>query len=206
MANGQVSPPVGVPGALALIRLRGLVQGGEIEPRAVTVDYARLRVAGGGGAAATAVRDRIDSCDDLYPIAKGQPAGTLLRETRSLAEVPAGIASELARLDDNEAALMPDQGGGVTILMLCRRTATVATNALDQATVDALVAAETAAAAGSAAVPFRVGDVPRLDPALGFGRGPTRQQLREELLNQRLGGLAEGHLARLRAEAIIRRP
>jgi len=205
MANGQVSPPVGVPGALALIRLRGLVQGGEIEPRAVTVDYARLRVAG-GSAAAAALRGRIDSCDDLYPIAKGQPAGTLLRETRSLAEVPAGIASELARLDDNEAALMPDQGGGATILMLCRRAATVATNALDQATVDALVAAETAAAAGSAAVPFKVGDVPRLDPALGFGRGPTRQQLREELLNQRLGGLAEGHLAQLRAEAIIRRP
>lgn len=200
MSNGQVSPPVSVPGAIALIRLRGLQQGGEIDPARVTVDYARLAVAGGPDEAAR-LGAAIDTCDDLYRIARGQPAGTLLRETRTMASVPADIAAELARLDDNEVSIARIGGATAVLVMLCHRSATVAATALSAPDAAALASADTAPA-----VPFKIGEVPRIDPDLGFGKGPTRAQLREELVNQRLGGMADGQLARLRAEAIIRRP
>lgn len=200
LSNGAVSPPVAVPGAIALIRLRGLEQGGEIDPRRVTVDYARLVISGGRQEAAR-ISAGIDTCDDLYRFARGQPAGTLVRETRTMASVPADIAAELARLDDNEISTARMQGASPVLVMLCRRSATVAANALSAAE-----AVEIAAADIAPAVPFKIGDVPRINLDLGFGKGPTRAQLREELINQRLGGMADSYLARLRAEAIIRRP
>lgn len=200
MSNGQVSAPVPLPGAIALVRLRGLQQGGDIDPARVSVDYAVLTVAGGAEAAAH-LRAEVDTCDDLYRVNRGAGAGTLLRETRAMAAVPADIAAELVRLDDNEVSPPLARGNAQVLVMLCRRSATVAVNVLS-----APEAAELAGAGSAPAVPFRIGDVPRINPDLGFGKGPTRAQLREELVNQRLGGLAEIYLARLRAEAIIRRP
>lgn len=82
-------------------------------------------------------------------------------------------------------------GGSLVFLMLCKRSATLAAGA-------APAVADTSAPA--------VGGPPAIDPTLGFGQGPSRAQVREELVNQRLGALADGWLAELKANAIIRTP
>ncbi|WP_108853368.1 peptidylprolyl isomerase [Albidovulum aquaemixtae] len=193
MANGQVSPPVPLGGAIAIVRLRGIQQGGEIAARNLTVDYAQFLIPGGRSPAALAeaerVRGEVDTCDDLYRVASGLPAGRLLRDERPLGQVPADIAAELARLDDNESSATLTRGGALVFLMLCERRATLAEGGLPSAT------------AASA-----VEGAPAVDPELGFGAGPSRAQIREELTNQQLAGYADGYLAELRANAIIQTP
>ncbi|MEI2804990.1 MAG: peptidylprolyl isomerase [Albidovulum sp.] len=195
MGNGQVSPPINLGNAIAIVRLRGLEQGGEITPANLTVDYAQVLIPGGRTPATLAeaerIRGEVDTCDDLYRVFKGAPAGTVLRETRALSQVPATIAGELAHLDDNEVSATLTSGNALVFLMLCKRSATLASGA-------APVVADTSAA--------DAGGSPAIDPTLGFGQGPSRAQVREELVNQRLGALADGWLAGLKANAIIRTP
>ncbi len=137
------------------------------------------------------IRGEADTCDDLYRVFKAAPAGTVLRETRALSQVPGTIAGELAHLDDNEVSTALTSGNALVFLMLCKRSATLASGA--------------APVVAGAAAPAAEGS-PAIDPALGFGQGPSRAQVREELVNQRLGALADGWLAELKANAIIRTP
>ena len=193
MGNGQVSPPINLGNAIAIVRLRGIEQGGEISAANLTVEYAQVVLPGGRSpetlAEAERIRGEIDTCDDLYRVFGGAPAGTVRRETRALSQVPGDIAGELARLDDNEVSTALTSGGGLVFLMLCKRSATLAAGA----------------SAADLAAPAADG-VPAIDPTLGFGQGPSRAQVREELVNQRLGALADGWLAELKANAIIRTP
>jgi peptidyl-prolyl cis-trans isomerase SurA len=66
----------------------------------------------------------VDTCDDLYGIAKGQPEERLVIEVLPVAEIPADYAMELAQLDDNEVstALTTADGQNLVFLMLCGRT------------------------------------------------------------------------------------
>ncbi len=193
LANGQVSPPVSLGNAIAIVRLRGIQQGGEIEARNTTVDYAQFLIPGGRSPEALAeaerVRGEVDTCDDLYRVGRGLPADRLLREQRPLGQVPADIAAELARLDDNESSASLTRGGALVFLMLCKRSATLAEGGLPPAE-----AAST------------IEGAPAIDPELGFGAGPSRSQIREELTNQQLNGFATGYLAELRANAVIQKP
>lgn len=195
MGNGQVSPPINLGNAIAIVRLRGIEQGGEITAAGISVDYAQVLLPGGRSpetlAEAERIRGEVDTCDDLYRVFSGAPAGTVRRETRALSQVPADIAGELQRLDDNEVSTALTSGGGLVFLMLCKRSATLATGSATAAEAIAAPAVEGA---------------PAIDPTLGFGQGPSRAQVREELTNQRLAALAEGWLAELRANAIIRTP
>lgn len=196
LGNGQVSPPLPLGNAIGIFRMRGLEQGGGIEPRNTTVDYAQYLIPGGRTAETLAeaarVRGEVDTCDDLYRVARGKPAELLLRDTLPLPRVPADIAAELARLDDNESSTALTRGNALVFLMLCKRSATIAEGT--DPTVPVTVSTEPAEG------------VPAIDPTLGFGAGPNRAQVREELTNQRLAGLAEGFLAELRADAIIDTP
>lgn len=195
LGNGQVSPPIPLGNAIAIVRLRGIEQGDRIAPANLTVDYAQVLIPGGRTEAALAeaarIRGEIDNCDDLYRVFKGAPEGTVVRETRTLAQVPATIAGELAHLDDNEVSTALTSGNSLLFLMLCKRSATLATGV--------------APTLASAAAPGSDG-APEIDPTLGFGQGPSRAQVRDELTNQRLGALAEGWLAELKANALIRTP
>ncbi|MCB2134397.1 MAG: peptidylprolyl isomerase [Rhodobacteraceae bacterium] len=194
MRNGQVSPPIPLGNAIAIFQLRGVQQGGDIDPRNITVDYAQYLIPGGRGPAALAeaerVRGEVDTCDDLYRVASGKPAEWLTRETRALPQVPSDIAAELSRLDDRESSIALVRGDALVFLMLCKRSATIDLAAVDPA---------------AASAPASEG-VPAIDPELGFGAGPSRAQVRDELFNQRLSGLADGWLAELRANARIRTP
>ncbi|MCU9846475.1 peptidylprolyl isomerase [Defluviimonas sp. WL0024] len=194
LAQGQVSPPIPLGDAMAIFRMRGTSEGGEIKPANITVDYAQYLIPGAGTADAQAeaarIRAKADTCDDLYRVLRGAPATQLIRETRPLGQVPADIASVLAGLDENEVSTALTRGNAQVFLMLCDRDATLAEGGAP--VVDpAAIAPEGA---------------PAIDPELGFGAGPSRAQIREELTNQRLGNLADGYLAELRSAAIIHRP
>ncbi len=202
MSPGQISPPVPVGGAIAIIRMRGTNQGGDIQPGDISVDFAQLLIPGGRSAGALAeaarIRGEVDTCDDLYRVAKGLPADQLTRETRMESQLPADLGREIATLDDNEVSTGLTRGNALVLLMLCRRSATQSS---DAATLEAAAKAETApAVTESGEAP------PPIDPALTFAKGPALPDMRNELTNQRLGQIAESYLQDLKANAVIRTP
>ncbi len=125
LAPGEVTDPFPVPNAIALFQLRALE---ETEPKPLetqSLEYMRYAVPPGGRLSADEVVARLDTCDDLYGIAKDQPEEALSIETLAIADVPADVALELAKLDANETVIRP-RGEGAEVLMLCARTAILA--------------------------------------------------------------------------------
>ncbi|MFN3970621.1 MAG: hypothetical protein ACK4L4_04495 [Gemmobacter sp.] len=88
------------------------------------VEYAMFLLPEGPTAPAEAerVRGRVDTCDDLYAVAKGLPPERLIRESRTTGELPQDIGRELARLDAGEISTALVRGGARVVLMLCGRT------------------------------------------------------------------------------------
>lgn len=192
MQRGQVTAPITLPGAIALYQLRGLEEGGEIQPGNIVVDYAQYLIPGGRTPAALAeaerVRGRADTCDDLYTVARGQPAERLLRESLPLPSVPADVARELATLDEGDASTGLTRGANLVYLMLCSRTATAPRGAMPAATIPPVEGA------------------PAIDDEAGVAKGPTRDSVRAEITNRKLTQLADGLLEEMVADAIVRRP
>ncbi|MEM6658653.1 MAG: peptidylprolyl isomerase, partial [Pseudomonadota bacterium] len=92
------------------------------------IDYATYYLPGGRSAetlaAAARLKEEIDTCDDLYGVAKDQPPEVLERVDASPSEIPRDIAVELAKLDPNEVSTTLTRNNGQTLvfLMLCNRT------------------------------------------------------------------------------------
>jgi peptidyl-prolyl cis-trans isomerase SurA len=192
---GQVSSPIPVPGGIALFQLRGIQQGGDISPGNITVDYATFVTAGPEDAAR--VRAAVDACDDLYPLARGAAGDRITRATVAERAVPGDLAGTLATLDDNETAVVT-RGGAAVVVMLCARRATVAEGGARPAPADA--------APGESVLTAEGVRIPPIDADLGYAAGPQRGDVRSEILNQRLGGLADAYLEELKADAVIVRP
>ena len=91
------------------------------------IDYATIPIVGGRGqdalARAQALRNRVDTCDDLYGI---RPEG-LQRQVLPPSEIPQDIAAALSRLDPDEMSFDITRGGGTLLLvtMLCGRSTEV---------------------------------------------------------------------------------
>ncbi len=146
LAPGEVSAPLPIPNAVALFQLRDIQETAVAQPSYASIEYAAYYLAGGRSEAALSqaarVRARVDTCDDLYGIAKDQPAEVLDRETKAPADIPQDIAIELSKLDPGEVSTALTRSNGQTLmfLMLCNRTAEAnkdvtreeATNALRQ--------------------------------------------------------------------------
>ena len=187
LAPGQVSQPFPVPNAIVLFYLRDLQETGAPEQNVVAVEWAEFSVA--NQEAARRVAEEVDTCDDLYGVAQGLPEDRLRRETRATAEVPADVAMEIAKLDDNEVSEGFSRNGQPIVLMLCARTYEL------PGFTDRPVTAET-----------------EIDPETGepvaeeapVQTGPDREQVRSQLVNQRINAYAEGYLAELKADATIR--
>ncbi|HPE25786.1 peptidylprolyl isomerase [Albidovulum sp.] len=196
MRPGQVSPPLPVPNAIALVRLRAIDQGGPVDPADITVDYLQYLVPGAGTPEAAAEVDRAraaaQSCGELFEYARKMPSDRLVRETRALTQVPADVAGVLADMDENEISTALRRGDTQVLLMLCDR--------------NAYTAIGTAEIPVTAAAPAEGETRPAVDKDLGFGRGPSADTMRSEIVDQRLGALANAYLAELRAEAVITRP
>lgn len=182
---GQATQPLSVPGAVVIFFLRDTR--GTLRPgaREQVLDYMSIRLASAGDAAVLAAKAR--SCDDLYVQAGPQIAPLILRQTASQGAIPALIATQLASLDANEAAVV-SYGGSADLVMLCSRE-------------PALLAAAEADVPTTAAPPDAVeAAVPDRDGI------PDREIVRDRLFNQKASNLADAYLAELRADAIIRQP
>ncbi len=128
LKNGEVTEPINLPNAVALFQMRGLREVSSGAPRFSTIDYATYYIAGGRSPEALKVaselKGRVDVCDDLYGIAKGQSPEVLDRVTAKPSEIPRDISLELAKLDpgDVSTALTRNNGQTLVFLMLCNRT------------------------------------------------------------------------------------
>lgn len=121
LAVGEVTPPIPIPNGVALFQSRGIREVRQPRAQPTSVDYATYAV-GGDAAAAQAVALRLDTCDDLYGVAKGQPEGVLTRQTVPPAQIPQDVALQLARLDRNETSVGLRQGNATILVMMCGRT------------------------------------------------------------------------------------
>ncbi|WP_170544822.1 peptidylprolyl isomerase [Ruegeria arenilitoris] len=128
LKNGDITQPLSLPNAIALFQMRGLREVATGATRYSEIDYAIYNMPGGRSAdtlaKAAQLREEVDTCDDLYGIAKDQPAEVLQRIQASPGEIPRDVALELAKLDLNEVstALTRNNGQTLMFLMLCTRT------------------------------------------------------------------------------------
>ncbi|MCR9125183.1 MAG: peptidylprolyl isomerase [Rhodobacteraceae bacterium] len=135
LAPGEVTAPIGLPNAIALFQLRDIRETATPPPTYAAIEYAIYHIPGGRSETALAraadLRARVDTCDDLYGFAQGQPPEVLERHSRAPADLPQEIALELAKLDEGEISTALSGGNGQTLLalMLCGRTAALNENA-----------------------------------------------------------------------------
>jgi peptidyl-prolyl cis-trans isomerase SurA len=124
LAPGEVSDPVPIPGGVALFQLRGIEEIIAEAPSTTQVEYAQLALPNDTSFDAEAARLNAgsDGCDDLYSLLPGLPEEQLQRLTQTMAEVPADVGLELARLDAGESSTAIVRGGARLFLMLCNRT------------------------------------------------------------------------------------
>ncbi|WP_299660900.1 peptidylprolyl isomerase [uncultured Ruegeria sp.] len=128
LKNGEITDPLSLPNAVALFQMRGIRETSANTPSYSEIDYAIYYLPGGRSAdtlaKAAKLKEEIDTCDDLYGLAKGKSPEVLDRVTASPSEIPRDVALELAKLDPNEASTTLTRNNGQTLmfLMLCNRT------------------------------------------------------------------------------------
>lgn len=184
---GQVSQPLTVSGAVVLFYMRDTQ--GTLRPGAgeQVLEYMTLRMASAPEAAALAAR--VNSCNDLYVQAGPQVAAQVQRQTTPQGQIPTLIATQLASMDNDEAAVV-NYGNGADLVMLCtRQPALLADMGNDVATTAQPEDGVEAAVPGAEANAL-----------------PSRQMAREAIYNRKANAAAEAYLAELRADAVIRRP
>ena len=136
---GEVTEPLPINNGIALFQLRGTREAALPVTPPSEIDYAAYYIPGGQSEAAqrtaAQIRNRVDTCDDLYGVARGQPAEVLDRISLPPSQIEADIALELARLDRNEVStnLTRNNGDTLVFLMLCNRVTDGQANASDDA-------------------------------------------------------------------------
>lgn len=154
---GEVTQPINIPNGIALFQMREIRETGQRAQAPASIAYATYDIPGGQTAAARAkaadVAARLDTCDDLYGVARNQPRDVLKRVDLPPQEIPDDIALELARLDPGEISvnLTRDNGQTLVLLMLCGRTA-VGQEGLDRETVRSQIRSERLAGLANALV------------------------------------------------------
>ncbi len=179
LAPGEVTAPLPLDGAVALFQMRDIQETDTPDPVYTAIEYAAYYIPGGRSAAAinraAQIDAQTDTCDDLYGIAKGQPATVLERGTKAPGEIPNDIAISLSRLDPGEVSYDITRSNGQTLvlLMMCGRSQTLAADAPGPAVE------------GEAAAPDETA------------------QLSAQIASRRLESFANGYLEQLRSEARI---
>lgn len=125
---GETSSPIPLPNAIAVFQMRGIQETAGKPASYSKIDYAMYYINGGRSpealALAQSLRERVDRCDDLYGIAKGQPVTALDRVQEAPGQIPRDVALELAKMDDGEVSTNLTRNNGQTLvfLMMCGRT------------------------------------------------------------------------------------
>jgi len=128
LAPGEVSDPLPIDGGLALFYMRDIEETSVAAPEYSAIEYAAYYISGGRSAEAlqraAQVRAAVDTCDDLYGVAKGQPPEVLERGSKAPEEIPQDIAVALSQLDPGETSASVTRSNGQTLvfLMLCGRS------------------------------------------------------------------------------------
>lgn len=126
---GQVTEPLPLQGAVALFQMRGIREASGSATTYAAIEYAAYYLPGGRSAETLAKAKElvgtIDTCDDLYGVARDQDPSVLDRVTLPPSEIPSDIAVELAKLDAGETSTVLTRNNGQTlvVLMMCGRTA-----------------------------------------------------------------------------------
>lgn len=140
LGNGEVTTPIQITGGIALFQMRGTREVRAAIPAPAEIEYAALYLAGGqsetGRTAAARVAAEVDTCDDLYGVARNLPPDQLERVSLPPAQIATDVAMELARLDPGEYSTNLTRASGQTLvfLMLCKRVP-VAAEGLDREAV-----------------------------------------------------------------------
>ena len=123
LTTGQVSNPVILDETVVIYLVREQAQEEVATTGQTVVDYAEYIIPNDGTVAATAakLRAETDSCDDLYTVARGQPADRLRRQTVPQSQLPTDVAGAVAALDAGESSIVLVRGGARVFLMLCSR-------------------------------------------------------------------------------------
>lgn len=144
LAPGEVTAPLPIPNAVALFQLRDIQETSSPTSSYSSIEYAAYYLPGGRSpetlAQAAKIQARVDTCNDLYGEALGQPEDVLERATKAPGEIPQDIAIELSKLDPGEVstALTRSDGQTLMFLMMCSRTATANQEASREAVINAL--------------------------------------------------------------------
>ena len=130
---GGVTDPVPLGQAIAIFQLRDFREEGFVTPEASAVEYVIVPISGGRTDAALseaeALRNSVDTCDDLY----GVRPGGFERTSLPASDVPAAVAAELIGLDDNEVSFdLTTESGDLMFLMLCGRSTELPEGAREQ--------------------------------------------------------------------------
>ncbi len=126
---GETSAPIVLPNAVAVFQMRGIEELTVPPASYAAIDYAAFMIPGGRSpdalATAAQIAARVDTCDDLYGLAKGQPAEVLDRQSVAPGALPRDYALELSKMDAGEYSTTLTRSNGQTLvfLMLCGRTA-----------------------------------------------------------------------------------
>ncbi|NBD28415.1 MAG: peptidylprolyl isomerase [Alphaproteobacteria bacterium] len=128
LAPGEVTDPLPIENGVALFQLRDVREVPRTEAAPAAIEYAAYFIDGGLSdqaiARAQRIAGQVDTCDDLYGVAQGQPPEVLQRDALPPAEIPQDVALELAKLDAGETSYGLTRANGETLvfLMLCGRT------------------------------------------------------------------------------------
>ncbi|WP_317054930.1 peptidylprolyl isomerase [Roseovarius rhodophyticola] len=131
LGPGDVSDPLPLEGAVALFQLRDIQETEAPNPEYEAIEYAAYYINGGRSdqalARARQIANDVDTCDDLYGVAFGQPPEVLERGSKAINEIPSDIALELAKLDRGEVSYSLTRANGQTlvVLMLCGRVRSI---------------------------------------------------------------------------------
>ncbi len=120
LAPGQVSPPVPIPGGVALFQLRSITEGKPTDAAPVEVEYARLTLPTESAAQMAMVQTKAQTCKDIYGLLPGLPAEQLVVEKAAMSAIPADTGLTLARMDPGESVIRA-RGTAQELLMLCSR-------------------------------------------------------------------------------------
>uniref|UniRef100_UPI000A268072 peptidylprolyl isomerase n=1 Tax=Pseudooctadecabacter jejudonensis TaxID=1391910 RepID=UPI000A268072 len=128
LAPGEVTAPIPITNGVALFQMRGVREVPRAAQEPAAIEYAAFYIPGGlsdrGLREAARVDANVDTCDDLYGIARNLPPEQLERDVLPPSDIPQDVAIELAKLDPGETSYVLTRANGETLvfLMMCGRT------------------------------------------------------------------------------------
>ncbi len=131
MAPGEITEPIDMGSYVALFLIRDFQETAGVATNTLAVEYAEIKISEdtqqNARSLAQGLKDRSDTCDDLYGTAKDFTTSDIVRVSRQPSDLPRDVALTLAKLDPGEIMIENDPATANTVrfIMLCGRTPTL---------------------------------------------------------------------------------